>query len=133
MTDHLPPGISEHEIEALTTDDKRWNWVTTQLGALNLRQSAQDVEISNVKISVAENTSITRQIAEDTKAMREAWADGVAMKRFFCRLAQAWEFMLKKVMVPGLITAAMYIVFRAIFWHDAVPTWFSAAVKLLGW
>jgi hypothetical protein len=133
MTDHHQPGISEHEIEALTTEDKRWNWVLKQLGALNLRQSNQDIELANVKESVAENTSITRQIAEDTKAMREAWNDGAAIKRLFCRLAQAWEFMLKKVMVPGLITAAMYIVFRAIFWHDAVPTWFSAAVKLLGW
>lgn len=133
MTEHHPPGISDSEIESLTTEDKRWSDVAKQFAAMNLRQSNQDVEIANLKVSMTENTSITRQIAEDTKAMREAWADGVAMKRFFCRLAQAWEFMLKKVMVPGLITAAMYIVFRAIFWHDAVPTWFSAAVKLLGW
>lgn len=133
MTDHPKDGLSGHEFESLTTDDQFRKSVTQQFAAMNLRQSAQDVEIANVKVSVAENTSITKQIAEDTKAMREAWADGVAMKRFFCRLAQAWEFMLKKVMVPVLITAAMYILFRTIFWHDAVPAWFASAVKLLGW
>lgn len=132
MTDQ-PPGISEYEIEALTTEDKRWSDVARQFAAINLRQSNQDVEIANLKVGMTENTSITRQIAEDTKAMREAWADGVATKRFFCRLATAWEFMLKRVLVPGLITLVAYILIRAIFWGSAVPAWFTSAVKLLGW
>lgn len=131
MTDHDSMGISEGEIEAITAEDRRWNWVTTQLGALNLRQSTQDVEIANVKVSVAENTSITKQIAEDTKAMREAWADGVATKRFFCRLAMAWDFILKKVCVPVGITLVVWAVGRAIFSNAPLPDWVGMLLKLL--
>lgn len=129
MIDH--DGISDSEIEALTTEDKRWNWVLNQLRALNLRQSTQDVELANVKGSVAENTNITKQIAEDTKAMREAWADGVATKRFFCRLADAWNFMLKRVCIPVGISLAVWAVGRAIFYGAPIPEWLSAVLKLL--
>ncbi len=129
MTDY--DGISDSEIEALTTEDKRWNWVLNQLRALNLRQSTQDVELATVKGSVAENTNITKQIAEDTKAMREAWADGVATKRFFCRLAQGWDFMLKRVCVPVGITLVVWAVGRAIFSSAPLPDWVGMLLKLL--
>ena len=131
MQDHDPIGISESEIEALTTEDKRWNWVLKQLHALNLRQSNQDVELENVKGSVAENTNITKQIAEDTAAMRAAWADGVATKRFFCRLAQAWDFMLKKVCIPVGGTLIVIAVIRAMIYGSPIPDWISALLKFL--
>ena len=129
MTDHEPMGISESEIEALTTEDKRWNWVLKQLHALNIRQSTQDVELANVKVSVAENTTITKQIAEDTAAMREAWADGVATKRFFCRLAQGWDFLLKKICIPVGITCVLWVIGRAVFSHEAIPNWAATLFK----
>lgn len=129
MTDY--DGISESEIEALTTEDKRWNWVLKQLHALNLRQSTQDVELATVKGSVAENTNITKQIAEDTKAMREAWADGVATKRFFCRLAQGWDFLLKKVCIPVGITLIVWSVGRAILYGSPIPDWLAVLIKIL--
>lgn len=131
MQDQDPIGISESEIEALTTEDKRWNWVLKQLHALNLRQSNQDVELESVKGSVAENTNITRQIAEDTAAMRAAWADGVATKRFFCRLAQAWDFMLKKVCIPVGGTLIVIAVVRAMIYGSPIPDWISALLKFL--
>lgn len=124
-------GISDSEIEALTTEDKRWNWVLNQLRALNLRQSTQDVELANVKVSVAENTNITKQIAEDTKAMREAWADGVATKRFFCRLAQGWDFMIKKVCIPVGVTLIVWAVGRAILYGSPIPDWLAVLIKVL--
>lgn len=131
MTDHERMGISESEFEALTTEDKRWNWVLTQLKGLNLRQSAQEVELSDLKKGIADNTNITRQIADDTKAMRDAWADGVATKRFFCRLAQGWEFLLKRVFMPLLIGALIFAMFRAIFFGASLPEWASLIAKVL--
>jgi hypothetical protein len=129
MNDHDSTGISESEIEALTTEDKRWNWVLKQLHALNLRQSTQDVELATVKGSVAENTAITKQIAEDTAAMREAWADGVATKRFFCRLAQGWDFLLKKICVPIGITCVVWVIGRAMFSNSPIPSWATTLFK----
>jgi hypothetical protein len=131
MTDHSQDGLSGHEFESLTTDDQFRKSVTQQFAAMNLRQSAQDVEIANVKISVAENTSITRQIAEDTKAMREAWADGVAMKRFFCRMAEAWTFILRKVFIPFVLPLTILWTLVRIVNHEALPDWANAAIKLI--
>lgn len=58
---------------------------------------------------IAENTAVTRQVAADTAFMREAWKDGIATVRFFCRLAAAWRFLLRQVVVPvGLPSAFIY-------------------------
>lgn len=122
-------GISESELTSLTTDDERWKRVDSQFAALNLRQSTQDLELADVKASVSENTKITQQIAADTSAILAAWNDGVAAKRFFCRLAQAWEFMLKRVMLPGLVTVAVIAILHAVFSHSAVPDWAAALAK----
>lgn len=125
-------GLSDEEFQSLTREDQWKHSVDKQFQALNIRQSSQDVEIDNVKRDVAENTRLTRQIADDTSAMREAWADGVATKRFFCRLATAWEFLVKKVAIPGLVTALVIAILKFILFGTAMPDWASVVFKLLG-
>jgi hypothetical protein len=124
MTDHHQSGISEHELESLTTEDARWKDVATQFAAVNLRLSNQDVVIDSTAAAV-------RQIAEDTSAMRAAWNDGVAVKRFFCRMAEAWTFMLKKVFLPVVLPLVLIWALFRLANHEALPEWISAAIKLL--
>lgn len=59
--------------------------------------------------AITENTEVTKQVAADTAFMREAWKDGIATVRFFCRLAAAWRFLLRQVVVPvGLPSVFLY-------------------------
>ncbi|WP_168793613.1 hypothetical protein [Paraburkholderia aromaticivorans] len=125
-------SLSDDELSSLTHGDQWKRNVDKQFQALNLRQSNTDVEMANIKNDVAENTALTRQIADDTKAMRDAWADGVAMKRFFCRLADAWTFLLRKVFLPGLVTVLVLVIVKAILWGAKIPEWASAIFKLMG-
>lgn len=124
MNDQEPPGISSQEILSLTTDDKRWKDVATQFAAVNLRLSNQDVVIDST-------ASAVKQIAEDTKAMRDAWNDGVAVKRIFCRLAEAWSFMLKKVFLPVVLPIVLMWSLARIMNHEPLPDFLAAAFKLV--
>lgn len=88
------------------------------------RLNAQDAAIQ-------ENTTLTKSIAADTAFMREAWKDGIATVRFFCRLAAAWRFLLRQVVVPvGLPGVFIYAL-----WYYAhygmVPQWIGEMYKLI--
>ena len=80
---------------------------------------------------IAENTAVTRQVAADTAFMREAWKDGIATVRFFCRLAAAWRFLLRQVVVP----VGMPGVFIYALWYYAhygtVPSFAAEIYKLI--
>jgi hypothetical protein len=131
MTDQEQPGLSEGELESLTTDDKRWKDVAKQFAAVNLRLSSQDVVIDGQGVKIDALTTVIEKISEDTGAMRAAWNEGVATKRFFCRLAQGWEFMLKKVCIPLGITLIVWAVGRAILYGSPIPDWLGALIKIL--
>lgn len=80
---------------------------------------------------IAENTAVTRQVAADTAFMREAWKDGIATVRFFCRVAAAWRFLLRQVVVPvGLPAVFIYaLVYYAS--HGQVPSFAAEFYKLI--
>ncbi len=149
MSDRDQPSMTAGEFESLTTDDKFRKDVTTKFQALELRMSNQDVAIDQVKSAVkadvaavkldvaqlraeiSENTVVTKKIATDIASILSAWNDGVAAKRFFCRLAEAWKFMLKQVLLPfGVPIIAFYG-----FWYytefHSFPSWISAGFKVL--
>lgn len=131
MTDQEQPGLSEGELESLTTDDKRWKDVAKQFAAVNLRLSSQDVVIDGQGVKIDALTTVIEKISEDTGAMRAAWNEGVATKRFFCRLAQGWEFMLKKVCIPVGVTLIVWAVGRAILYGSPIPDWLAVLIKIL--
>lgn len=124
--------ISETEIDLLTSDAKFHDAVAKQFAAVNLRLSTQDVAIDALSKQGGETAQKLDVLLTQTGAIVEAWKDGAEVKRFFCRLAKVWEFMLKRVAIPGIATIVVLIIIRAIFWHVDVPSWFMAAVKLLG-
>lgn len=80
---------------------------------------------------IAENTAVTRQVAADTAFMREAWKDGIATVRFFCRLAAAWRFMLRQVVVP--VGLPVLFVYALVYYgnHKTMPDWIESAYKLI--
>ncbi len=88
------------------------------------RLNAQDAAIQ-------ENTTLTKKVAEDTAFMREAWKDGIATVRFFCRLAAAWRFLLKHVMLPVGIPGLFLYALIYYADHGAVPPWIESAFKLI--
>lgn len=131
MTDQEQPGLSEGELESLTTDDKRWKDVAKQFAAVNLRLSSQDVVINGQGTKIDALATVIGKISEDTGAMRAAWNEGVATKRFFCRLAHGWEFLLKKVCIPVGGTLIVFAVIRAMIYGSPLPDWVGALLKLL--
>lgn len=117
-------GLNTDELSSLTTEDEWRKDVNRQFAAMNLRLSNQDVLIDST------NTAV-RQIAEDTAAMRAAWNDGVAVKRFFCRMAEAWSFILHKVFLRfALPLIGIWAVVR-IANHETLPDWITAGIKLV--
>ncbi|MFX1675225.1 hypothetical protein PWR63_23745 [Paraburkholderia sp. A2WS-5] len=88
--------------------------------------------------AIAENTALTRKtdetvtrVAEDTSFMREAWKDGIATVRFFCRLAQAWRFLLRQVAIPVVIP--LFAAYAGLYYaaHGHFPPWLADTVKLI--
>jgi len=56
---------------------------------------------------------------------------GVKTVRFFCRLAESWTFLLKKVFIPVVLpVGAMWTVFRVVN-HETLPDWIAAIIKLI--
>ena len=81
--------------------------------------------------AIQENTALTRNVAADTAFMREAWKDGIATVRFFCRLAAAWRFILRQVVVPvGLPGVFLYALWYYAH-YNAVPQWIAEMYKLI--
>ncbi|MEX3933252.1 hypothetical protein AB4Y32_15865 [Paraburkholderia phymatum] len=88
------------------------------------RLNAQDAAIK-------ENTDLTKSIAADTSFMREAWKDGIATVRFFCRLAAAWRFLLRQVVVP--VGLPLLFIYALIYYanHGTVPNVVAEFYKLI--
>lgn len=148
MTDRDEPSIYGGDFESLTTDDQFRKDVAKKFQSLDLRLSSQDMAIDAVKSEVkadvaavkldvaalrsdvSENTEVTKKIATDIASILSAWNDGVAAKRFFCRVAEAWRFLLKQVLFPfGIPFVSLYG-----FWYyteyKTFPSWLNAAFKL---
>lgn len=81
--------------------------------------------------AIKENTAVTKQVAADTAFMRDAWKDGIATVRFFCRLAAAWRFMLRQIVVPvGLPAVFLYALWYYAH-YGAVPGAVADFYKLI--
>lgn len=131
MTQNTPPGTEEN-FASLTTEENRWKNVEKQFLAVNLRLSTQDVEIASVKTEVGSNTKLMQQIADDTQAIRVAWNDGVAAKRLFCRLADAYRFVRKELLVPIVLPLLALYAIGYYATHGTMPQWIEAMFKLIG-
>jgi hypothetical protein len=80
---------------------------------------------------IADIASVAASIQQNTQSIIDTWNDGARAVRFFCRLAQAWRFMLRQVIVPvGLPGIGLYAIWYYAHFHT-FPTWISDVYKLL--
>ncbi|MCA8195489.1 hypothetical protein [Burkholderia vietnamiensis] len=81
--------------------------------------------------AIAKNTEVTEKVAEDTAFIRSAWAEGISAVRFFCRLAAAWRFLMRHVLIPmGLPVLGLYGLWYYTVFHR-FPEWLAACFKFL--
>lgn len=100
--------------------------VLTLFAEINHRLSSQD-------IAIAQNTALTMQHSAETKSLREFMVDGANAAKFFCRLANAWRFMLRWIIFP---TAVPLIAIYALMYysvHGVFPDWLLTIFRLFGW
>lgn len=77
--------------------------MTDRVAELEKRVDNMEQCMGAMRAELTENTTTTRRIADDTAFIRGAWADGVAVVHFGCRLAAAWRFLLRQVFVPVVL------------------------------
>lgn len=71
------------------------------------------------------------KVVDGTDSIVGMWNGGVKTVRFFCRLAESWTFLLKKVFLPVVLPLAGIWALVRIVNHEALPDWISAAIKLI--
>lgn len=88
----------------------------------HLRQ--QDDKIEAIAIAVA-------RIDANTSSIIETWNEGAKAVRFFCRVADAWRFLLRQVAIPVVLPGVgLYALWHYAHYH-AFPVWLSDVYKLL--
>lgn len=74
------------------------------------------------------------RVAQGTEDVVSMWNGGVKAVRFFCRMAEAWTFLLRRVLVPvGSFLIAVLVLIALISYHEQghFPTWLADAFKLV--
>ena len=103
-----------------------------QLEAIHRRLNDGDARMESFERALAENTAITKQIADNTAGFVAFQGDLENGARFFCRAVKAVQFVLKDVVEPYWKPAL--VVFCAVYLvtHDGtLPKWAGAIVAML--
>jgi len=121
MTTRTRPDIPERR-----SDDRR----VTQLAAdvIFLREEVGDLKtrVGGVEQALAANTTLTEGIARDTTFLRELMAEGRGAINFLCRLAAAWRFLVRYMLLP-LLGSVLLIYY---FTHGyQFPEWFKGLAE----
>ncbi len=66
-----------------------------------------------------------------TDSIVSMWSSGVKTVRFFCRLAESWTFLLRKVFIPVVLPLAGIWALVRVASHEALPDWLAACIKLI--
>lgn len=84
----------------------------------------QDDKIDAIVTAVA-------RIDANTSSIVETWNEGAKAVRFFCRLAQAWRFLVRQVAIPVVLPGISIYALWHYAHYKAFPTWISDVYKLL--
>lgn len=113
--------------ERLQQGDERFAEVTNALSQITTHLQSQDA-------TMAELAGKLDKVVQGTEDVISMWNGGVKAVQFFCRLAQAWTFLLKKVLVPvGTFVIAVLVLVAIISYREQghFPTWLADAFKLV--
>lgn len=117
--------MSEIEVinERLNRGEEKFSEVALALDGIKIHLQSQDAAMSSLSAKIDKTVTGTESIVE-------MWNGGVTAVRFFCRLAEAWKFMLKQVFGPiGIPVMLLYGFWYYTEFHK-FPDWLNAAFKL---
>lgn len=114
------------EFEALTTEEAFRKKVIDSFGHIRNEFAAMNERMSKQDAAIAQNTSVTERVAQETKVVREFMLNGAEAAKFFCRLAKAWHFMWRSFLIP--IGATLLVIYALLYYaaHDTFPAWVVA-------
>jgi hypothetical protein len=113
--------------DRLNQGDQRFAEVAHALSGITAHLQSQDA-------TMAEVAGKLDKVVDGTDSIVGMWNGGVKTVRFFCRLAEMWTFMLRKVLFPfGSFALVMTILFSAWYYteYGHFPAWVSAVFKLI--
>lgn len=110
--------------DRLQKGDERFVEVAEALIGITTHLRSQDT-------TMAELAGKLDKVVDGTDSIVGMWNGGVKTVRLFCRLAESWTFLLKKVFIPVVLPiAAMWTLIRVVH-HEALPDWLTACIKLI--
>jgi len=71
------------------------------------------------------------QTAEGTGSILEMWNGGVKTVRFFCRLAEAWRFFIREMLIPVFLPMMGFGAVIYYINHGDLPKWAAILIKLI--
>jgi hypothetical protein len=118
--------MSEIEMinERLNKGEEKFAEVAAALSRITGHLQSQDA-------TMAELAGKLDKVVDGTDSIVGMWNGGVKTVRFFCRLAESWTFLLRKVFIPVVLPLAGLWTLIRIAHHDALPDWMTAAIKLI--
>jgi hypothetical protein len=114
--------------ERLRAGDKRFSRLEARIDKSD-REVREHLQQQDTQI--ADLVALMADVRNDTRAIIETWNEGAKAVRFFCRIAEAWRFLLRQVAIPVVLPGVgLYALWHYAHYH-AFPVWLSDVYKLL--
>ncbi|PVX61222.1 hypothetical protein [Paraburkholderia unamae] len=113
--------------ERLQRGDERFAEIANALSGITAHLKQQDETMVGI-------VGKLDKVAQGTEDVVSMWNGGVKAVRFFCRMAEAWTFLLRKVLVPAAsFLIAVLVLIALISYHEQghFPTWLADTLKLV--
>lgn len=110
--------------DRLNKGEEKFAEVANALSRITSHLQSQDA-------TMAELAGKLDKVVTGTDSIVGMWSGGVKTVRFFCRLAESWTFLLKKVFLPVVLPLAGLWALVRIVHHQTLPDVFSAVIKLI--
>lgn len=110
------------------TDERRKS--SPELTAINCRLDAGEARMTSIESSLATNTELTKQIAQNTAGFVAFQDDLASGTRFLCRCVKGVQFVLRDVIEPYWKPSLIVFVVVYLVTHDgSLPRWILDLIK----
>lgn len=110
--------------ERLNRGEEKFSEVAEALASIKGHLQSQDQTMA----ALAEKLDT---VVTGTDSIVGMWNGGVKTVRLFCRLAESWTFLLRKVFIPVVLPIAGMLTLTRVVHHEALPDWLTAGIKLI--
>jgi hypothetical protein len=110
--------------ERLQRGDQRFSEIIGALSDVKAHLKNQDATMARLEAKVD-------KVDQGTQDVVSMWNGGVKAVRFFCRMAEAWRFLMRQVVLPiGFPLTTIYGIWY-VHQHGELPTWLVAVFKFI--